>query len=367
MKDPAISVVLPTHNGSRYLDQAIGSVVRQSRQDWELMVVNDASTDKTPAMIDRWAARDDRITAIHLPENRKLPGALNDGFARAKGDFHTWTSDDNWYHPQALARMIEVLQGNAGVGIVYADQIVVDEYGSIMGRSQSGTADDLHITNEIGACFLYRREVTSALDGYDEDLFGAEDYDFWLRAVLRYRFHHLGEFLYYYRVQGESLTSRKYHLVAENVEKAVRRWLPQVVWPDEATRIQAHVEWGVRCLTAGIWEDVYEPWLQGAEWIAPEVRRRMRREVLTRAVQLARRAYYRRDWEDLKRYRPYLLEVRDDPKVAKFLASRLYPKWVYRAKDRLCAFQRRLRSWKVWLAGGGPKMLRPQEAVPRKS
>jgi glycosyltransferase involved in cell wall biosynthesis len=366
MANPTISIVLPTHNGSRYIDKSVESVVNQTWREWELILVDDASTDGTPAKIERWARSDDRITAIHLPNNRKLPGALNDGFARANGEFHTWTSDDNWYHPQALARMIEVLRSDERIGIVHADAIAVDEYGSFMGQARSGSAADLHVMNRIGACFLYRRQVTLALGGYDEDLAGAEDYDFWLRAAVRFRYRHLGEFLYFYRCHSASLTARKCHLIAKNVEQAVRRWLPQYAWPDESTRIQAHIEWGVRCLTAGTWEERYEPWLQEAEWIAPEVRRRMRREVLRRAVQLAKAAYYRRDWEDFKRYRPYLLEVCDEPEVARFLASRLYPKWVYHAKDRLCGMQRRLRSWKAWLVGDVPEMLCLQEALPRK-
>ena len=75
---PAISIVLPTHNGSRYLDQSIKSVLDQSFSDWELIVVNDASTDNTRDLVDCWAARDPRVRAIHLSQNRKLPGALNE-------------------------------------------------------------------------------------------------------------------------------------------------------------------------------------------------------------------------------------------------------------------------------------------------
>jgi glycosyltransferase involved in cell wall biosynthesis len=344
MKNPTISVVLLTHNGRRFIDQSIESVVKQTWQDWELIVVDDASTDATPYRIDWWATQDDRITVLHLPKNRTLPGALNDGFARASGDFHTWTSDDNWYDPDALARMLDVLQAEPNVDIVYTDSVIVDEYGTFLKKSEAGPPDELFIINRIGACFLYRREVTHALKGYDENLFGAEDYDFWLRAALRFRFQRLPEPLYFYRSQGASLTVRKYHLIARNVEKAVRRWLPQMTWPSDSVQTQAYIEWGIRCLRAGTWEEIYEPWLREADWLDEKTRRWMRREVLKRATQLAWEAHYRRDWTDFEKYKAYLSEVRNEPEVVRFLTKSFYPRWVYTTKDRLCNFWSRLRS-----------------------
>ena len=351
MTKPLISIVLPTHNGKRFIDQSIDSVVNQAWRDWELIVVNDASTDDTPAAIDRWAARDSRITAVHLPKNRTLPGALNEGFSRAWGEYHSWTSDDNWYHPEAFARMLAVLQGEPAAAITHAHSMAVDESGAHMGQIPTGSAAELYVMNRIGACFLYRREVTAQLKGYDEELFGAEDYDFWLRASLHFHFHRLPEQLYYYRRQSGSLSARKYRMISRNVEKAVRRWLPQMSWPDDGVRYRAYVEWGIRCLRAGAWEDVYEPWLQAAPWLDAPARLRMRREVLTRLTEVALEAYCRRDWDDFERCKAYLSEVADDPSVARLLTRRIYPRWTYAAKDRLEA----IRRWTVGRIAGRPR------------
>jgi glycosyltransferase involved in cell wall biosynthesis len=344
MTTPMISVVLPTHNGRRFIDQSIESVIKQTWRDWELIVVDDASTDATPARIDWWAAQEQRITAIHLPKNRTLPGALNDGFARAKGEFHTWTSDDNWYHCDALARMANILQADRNVDIVYTDRMNVNEYGTPIKRSAAASPDDLYVMNRIGACFLYRREVTHALKGYDEDLFGAEDYDFWLRASLHFRFRHVPEVLYFYRHQSGALSVRKWHLIARNVERAVRRWLPQVHWVNDNARRQAYIEWGVRCMRASTWEEIYEPWLRETDWLDEKTRRWMRREVLKRATQLAWEAHYRRDWTDFEKYKAYLSEVRNEPEVVRFLTKRFYPRWIYKVKDRLCDLGSRVGS-----------------------
>ncbi|HEY1600604.1 MAG TPA: glycosyltransferase family A protein [Pirellulales bacterium] len=334
---PTISIVLPTHNGSRYIDQSIMSVVRQTWQDWEMIVVNDASTDSTATIVNRWTNRDPRITAIHLSKNRTLPGALNDGFAFAKGEFHTWTSDDNWYHPRALAEMLAVLRQTPSVSVVCTDRTNVNQYGTPIEVSEAGSADDLHIMNRIGACFLYRREVTTALNGYDENLFGAEDYDFWLRASLRFRFTRVAQPLYFYRLQPGSLSARKFALIAKNVEAAVRRWLPQVNWRNDNVRSQAYSEWGVRCLRAGTWENIFEPWLHKAQWLDTDARALMRRTVLKRSTQLAWEAHWRRDWQAYDRFKQYMLEVGDDPAVARLLARRVYPRWIYRVKDQLRA------------------------------
>jgi GT2 family glycosyltransferase len=332
---PTISIVLPTHNGSRYIDQSITSVVNQTWQDWELVIINDASTDRTPMIIDSWAQRDPRIRVIHLTTNRKLPGALNEGFARARGRFHTWTSDDNWYHRRALATMLAALEEWPAVSIVCADRTNVNQYGSLLAVSEADAAEDLHVTNGIGACFLYRREVTSALNGYDEDLFGAEDYDFWLRASLRFRFRRVAEPLYFYRFQPGSLSARKHRLIAKNVEIAVRRWLPQATFRNDKVRTQAYVEWGVRCLRAGTLEEVFEPWLRDVDWLDSESLTAIRRVVLERAKGLAWEAHWRRDWNDFDRFKRYLSEIKDDPAIARFVAMKLYPRWLYILKDRI--------------------------------
>src|SRR5688500_7457139 len=101
MSDPAISIVLPTHNGAKYLAGAIESTLAQTRPDWELIIVESDSTDATPQIAARYAAQDVRIRVIQHPKAAgRLPGALNAGFAIARGRYHTWLSDDNEFFPE---------------------------------------------------------------------------------------------------------------------------------------------------------------------------------------------------------------------------------------------------------------------------
>jgi GT2 family glycosyltransferase len=247
----AISVVLPTHNGGDYLDQAIESIVAQTFPHWELIVVNDASTDDTASRIGAWADRDRRIRPIHLETNRRLPGALNEGFRHATADLLTWTSDDNWYAPQAFARMADLLKHQPDVDFVYAGVTKVDAAGRTIGQSPPGPPEDLAVTNCVGACFLYRRKVAEALGGYSEDLYLAEDYDFWLRASTQFRLQPLDELLYFYRIHSESLTEKHTRAISLATQEAVERWLRGPGGPTGSQRGRALESLGLRAMIRG--------------------------------------------------------------------------------------------------------------------
>lgn len=214
---PLVSLVLPVHNGARFLAQALDSILAQTFTRFELIAVDDCSTDETPALLAAYAARDPRIRVLTNARNRKLPGSLNAGFALARGRWLGWTSDDNVLRPQMLERLLAAAEANPGCDVVHADYTLIDAAGAEQGRVAVGAAEDLVFGNCIGCCFLYRAEVDRALGGYDEGLFGLEDYDFWLRAARRFRFHALHEDLYLYRRHEGSLTNsraRQIHAMA---------------------------------------------------------------------------------------------------------------------------------------------------------
>jgi glycosyltransferase involved in cell wall biosynthesis len=227
---PQVSMVMPVHNGARWLVEAIDSVLGQDFSDFELILVNDASRDESPAIMADAVARDPRVRLIDLETNVGLPAALNHGFAAARGALHSWTSDDNLLRPHMLGRLVATLEAHADADIVHADFTLIDEDGAELGRSRVGPIERLLYGNNVGACFLYRARVTEALGGYDTRLFGVEDYDFWLRAAQRFGFVALHEDLYVYRKHGGSLTSQRAEriqaLTAEIVERALPETLP---------------------------------------------------------------------------------------------------------------------------------------------
>ena len=136
-----ISIVLPVYNGEAYLEESIKSILRQTYSCFELIIVNDCSTDMTETIIRRYMEEDDRIILISNCENQRLPKSLNIGFAVSKGQYLTWTSDDNLYYPEALEKMVNYLKGHKEDGLVYADMNLIDETGRIIGCRKSREGD----------------------------------------------------------------------------------------------------------------------------------------------------------------------------------------------------------------------------------
>ncbi|NLG52731.1 MAG: glycosyltransferase, partial [Clostridiales bacterium] len=128
-----ISVVLPVYNGEKYLRESIQSVINQTYSNWELIIVDDASTDSSPDIIREFAKTDNRIRFITNPTNQKLPESLNIGFRQASGEYLTWTSDDNLYAGDAFKIMAEALDEEPEYGMVFCDISYIDENGDITG------------------------------------------------------------------------------------------------------------------------------------------------------------------------------------------------------------------------------------------
>ncbi|MGL4464397.1 MAG: glycosyltransferase family 2 protein [Planctomycetia bacterium] len=219
---PRVSIVLPVYDGARYLAESIESCLCQTLADWELIVVDDGSTDDTGRIVRSF--RDPRIHSLRHAVNRRLPAALNTGFRQCRGEYLTWTSCDNRYAPHALEVLARRLDEDPAVDLIYSDFDLIDENGALLRRHHAGPTAALAETNVVGMCFLYRRSVYEAVGDYDDEAFLAEDYDYWLRAAASFRLVHLPRVLYEFRMHEGSLTARfadRIPLVAQSVRE---RW-----------------------------------------------------------------------------------------------------------------------------------------------
>lgn len=208
-----VTIVLPVYNGEKVLNDAIESVLAQTYLNFELLVVNDCSTDQTESIIDRYVERDTRVKKINNIQNLKLPATLNAGFQNATGEYWTWTSDDNKYKPEAIECMVKYLDNNLSCCMVYTDYTAIDAEGNELFKQVVGEPKELAMGNCIGACFLYRREYAQKVGKYDINLFLAEDYDYWVRLCKAGSIHHLSKNLYYYRRHSNSLTSTRKEMI----------------------------------------------------------------------------------------------------------------------------------------------------------
>jgi len=200
-----VSIVLPTYNGADYIRRSVNSCLAQTHSNIELVIVNDCSTDKTPDIIRSY--KDPRIKYIEHEVNKKLPGALNTGFANATGEYLTWTSDDNYYAPESIEHLLGFLNLYPDVDFVYTDYYSIDEDGEIMDLVELSPANMLIYGNCVGACFLYKRDVYEKTGDFNPDAFLAEDYEYWLRIANNFRMQRLRRPVYYYQYHSKSLTS----------------------------------------------------------------------------------------------------------------------------------------------------------------
>ena len=271
MKDsitPTISVVLPTFNGHRFLREAVESCVNQTFADWELIIVDDCSTDETPRLIDQLAAGDERIRSIRHGENRKLPAALNTGFAATTGAFLTWTSDDNLYRPTAFERMLQGLNALEDADFVYAGMTIINDNGESLRWRPAEPPIRLALKNPIGACFLYRRRVQDTIGSYGEKWFLTEDYDYWLRVSGQFKLHPLPEDLYLYRDHGRSLTNSHAQRIEKLVADCFEENFDNVQWMGKRLLSERCLRFACEAMQRGD-TDASRKWLKRARRTSP--------------------------------------------------------------------------------------------------
>lgn len=210
MAPPAVSVIVTAHNYGRFLDQCIKSVLGQTFQDFELIIVNDGSTDHTTEVLAGYV-NDPRITILTL-SGVGLAAACNHGIRRSRGMYVMRLDADDYLDPHALLVMIEVLTGRPEIGLVYPDYYKVDEEGRFLGyvrvpRVQEGARLLDH--NPLAGGALYRRTCFDVLGDYNESLRYQEDLDFWLRFIERLRAYGVGLPLLSYRQHAGSMSRNR--------------------------------------------------------------------------------------------------------------------------------------------------------------
>lgn len=239
---PRVSVVLPTYSRADLLPGAIDSILAQTFTDWELIIVDDGSIDTTPDVIREYEAKDGRIRSIRNQPNKKLPASLNIGMDAATGAYLTWTSDDNFFRPTAIQRMVEELDADPELGVVYADCMLIDDNLKELEIAAVDRPEILLQWNCVRGCFMYRHEVHNALKGYDVNRFLVEDWDFWLRASMQFKFKPLKEDLYLYRMHEGSLTATRLAEIHTKTALLIEEYLAKVPYAKGEFRLQSYYQ-----------------------------------------------------------------------------------------------------------------------------
>lgn len=202
-----VSIVLPTYNGEKFLGEAIDSIVNQTYRNWELIIINDCSNDLTSELAAKYASVDLRIKVIHNNINKGVAGSLNVGFAQARGEYLTWTSDDNYYLENAIKDLVEYLNDNPEYVMVhsaYVRKIISTNTESVIGIKT--TPEEIIRQCTCGPCFMYRASAAKAIGDYDTNLRFAQDWDYWLRMMMCGDIGYINAAPYVYRLHEDCLT-----------------------------------------------------------------------------------------------------------------------------------------------------------------
>ncbi|MBZ9787846.1 glycosyltransferase [Psychroflexus sp. CAK57W] len=206
MNNQLISIIMPVYDGQDFLDEALSSIRSQTYSNFEVIIVNDCSTDNTFHIAKTYCEIDKRFMIYENEKNLKLPKSLNIGHSLAKGDYITWTSHDNILKPSFLKVLYKKLI-TTNVDLVYSNYDIILDDGKLKRKHITKPPAYLPFGNVVGASFMYTKRLYEKLEGYSEDLYLVEDYDFWLRALCEFNLLHISDNLYKYRLHKNSLTS----------------------------------------------------------------------------------------------------------------------------------------------------------------
>jgi len=185
---PAVTVIIPTYNRAAIVGRAIRSVLRQTCRDWELIVVDDASTDGTEQVVKSFC--EPRIKYIRHDQNRRVSAARNTALRAAQGEYVAFLDDDDEWLAEKLALELEVLRhADPQVGLVYTGKTVFDERGRILQVRMPVEAGwvyeamlDRHFIGSPSRVTV-KKEILERVGGFDESFVNCQDYDLWLRVA----------------------------------------------------------------------------------------------------------------------------------------------------------------------------------------
>lgn len=211
---PKVTVLMSVFNGEKYLNEAVDSILAQTFKDFEFLIIDDASTDRTPEILRSYG--DPRIRIITNEENLGLTKSLNKGLALTRGEYIARMDADDISHPKRLERQVNYLDENPEIGILGTNVQYIDESGKPYKILRWPEKDALI---KWSLCFfnpiahptvMVRLDLIKKIAGYDESIVYAQDYDLWVRLSSESVFGNLQYILLYLRKSDDNISHKNY-------------------------------------------------------------------------------------------------------------------------------------------------------------
>jgi len=209
-----ISIILPVCNGERFLRFAVNSVLAQNFQHFELILINDGSTDQTATIIKQY--NDRRIRAYHHQKRQGLVPTLNEGIKRSNGTLIARIDADDVWHPEKLTKQLSFLRTHPAVGLCGSSYVQIDECGNVLAEIDLPTdPEDIFYTLLYRNCIVhssvvFRKEIFDRVGPYDLRWRHIEDYDLWLKFAKESQIAILSDHLVSYRMHADAISDKYY-------------------------------------------------------------------------------------------------------------------------------------------------------------
>jgi glycosyltransferase involved in cell wall biosynthesis len=223
--NPVVSVLMSAYNAEAYVNTAIESILNQTFKDFEFIIINDGSTDRTKELLESHIDR--RISRINQ-SNTGLTKALNRGLSVARGEYIARIDADDIAKPERLEKQVAFLLENRETALVGSSCEGIDKHGTVIWTNSLPTTNAqikwrLLFHNCIPhSTVMFRRDAILALGGYNESISYAQDYDLWLRVAEKYRIANAQEPLTSYRIPMEGTISHDHADTQQHIAQQIQ-------------------------------------------------------------------------------------------------------------------------------------------------
>lgn len=216
---PLVSVVTACYNSEKHISETIGSVLNQTYQNWELLLVDDCSSDRTVSVVEVFQKKDSRIKLFQLNENSGAAVARNKAIEEASGEFIAFLDSDDTWLPQKLEKQIDFMLNN-GYGLTHTAYEIIENNGTLTDKIINPQAvlsyNDMLYSNKIG-CLTAIYDQSKLGKVYMPLIRKRQDYGLWLKILKTgEKAYALPEVLSQYRKTEHSMSSKKFNLIKWN-------------------------------------------------------------------------------------------------------------------------------------------------------
>jgi glycosyltransferase involved in cell wall biosynthesis len=264
---PLVSIVLPVFNGEKYLKESLDSVIAQSYQNWELVIINDGSTDGTENLILNY--KDERIKYFPNDGNKGIIFSLNRGLRESKGEYIARLDSDDIALPFRIEKQVDFMSGNPDYTLCGTYFKTIDSKGKLLKNvafpSNNRDAQSYLLLHNCfcHSAIMMRSHIAKDLQ-YDEKFQICEDYDLWYRISRLGKILNLPEYATLYRVHDNNMSTRKSEIMFSHVHKINKRILDDL--GIEYTENELHAHSNALCYNASFFTNpeklqILENWM----------------------------------------------------------------------------------------------------------